>query len=154
MFFHEPGRFIRPKFDRESDREGLNRAYASTDGLYVDRGVLYVAGTRLPFTRNGGVSDLLTDITIPFGMLSHTPRYQSALAASRFVDRVVGHSLGGAIALQISRDTGIPAVTYGAPSLPFTSLGERHNSLLDPVSFFDVNAIHDAGSGWNPHGFR
>jgi pimeloyl-ACP methyl ester carboxylesterase len=85
---------------------------------------------------------------------------QKALAANPQTTRVVGHSLGGAVALQAQKDNPkLASRTYGAPVWdPFGQDNidrgygifdkargrpggvERFRSLGDPVSFFDGSA--------------
>jgi pimeloyl-ACP methyl ester carboxylesterase len=90
-------------------------------------------------------------------------RYQearNALAANPQTTRVVGHSLGGAVALQLQKDDPkLASRTYSAPVWdPFGQDNvdrgygifdkaqgkpggvERYRSLGDPVSFFDGSA--------------
>jgi pimeloyl-ACP methyl ester carboxylesterase len=85
---------------------------------------------------------------------------QKALAANPQTTRVVGHSLGGAVALQAQKDNPkLASRTYGAPVWdPFGTDNqergygifdkaqgkpggvERYRSFGDPVSFFDGSA--------------
>ena len=56
---------------------------------------------------------------------------------------VVGHSLGGAVALQMQKeDPKLQARTYGAPVFDPLGInpGERSRSRFDPVSIFDRGA--------------
>ena len=61
------------------------------------------------------------------------------------IDRVVGHSLGGSVALQQQTDHDIPySRTFGAPVLSLNPLNrgnvDRVRHPLDPVSVFDREA--------------
>ena len=133
------------------DREGLDRAYARDDGVYVDGSTEYIAGTK-------SFGDAVDDLAIPLHMTNRTARYKSAartLAANPQVRRVIGHSLGGAVAMQLQED--IPSLnsrTYGAPALSFSGSGERFRSLGDPISMFDFGARETAPSSWNPHSYQ
>ena len=68
------------------DREGLDRAYARDDGVYVDGETEYIAGTK-------SFGDVIDDLSIPFGMTRGTARYEAAtrtLAANPKIRRVIG----------------------------------------------------------------
>ena len=85
--------------DKMEDREGLNRAYGLDEGVYVDGNDLYVAGTK-------SMRDVWDDLKIPFHMTNRSDRYQQAdriLQSSPQITRVVGHSLGGAVALELAK---------------------------------------------------
>ena len=60
------------------------------------------------------------------------------------MDRVVGHSLGGSVALEMQKEKGIPkSRTFGAPVLDLGMFGpkaERYRHPLDPVSILDRKA--------------
>ena len=133
------------------DREGLDKAYATPDGIYADGETEYIAGTK-------SFGDAVDDLSIPFGVTRGTARYESAArtsAANPKIRRVIGHSLGGAVALQLQKD--IPSLnsrTYGAPVLSFSGSGERMRSLGDPVSMFDFGSRETAPSTWNPHSYQ
>ena len=80
-----------------------------------------------------------------FGGSKAIHRYQMAQQATRATkpDTVVGHSLGGAVALQMQEeDPRLQARTYGAPVFdPLgTNPGERSRSRFDPISIFDRGA--------------
>ena len=78
---------------------GLDKAYNLDSGSYVFGDTLFVAGTK-------SLRDVWDDLKIPFGLTSWSDRYQQAdrvLQASPQVRRVVGHSLGGAVALELAK---------------------------------------------------
>ena len=133
------------------DREGLDRAYATPEGIFTDGATEYIAGTK-------SFGDAVDDLSIPFGMTRGTARYESAartLAANPQIRRVVGHSLGGAVALQLQKD--LPTLgsrTYGAPVLSFSGSSERMRSLGDPISMFDFGSRETAPETWNPHSYE
>ena len=91
-----------------SDEEGLKRAYDTSDGLYQHCDGLYqhynklfIAGTKdFPV-------DHIDDLKLPFdGTLNKTKRGRDADAYYRShheIDTVIGHSLGGAVALSLQR---------------------------------------------------
>jgi len=97
---------------------------------------MYIAGTR-------SAVDWAADTLIPLGMTRHTPRGKTAeLFYSLYrPTRVVGHSLGGAVALDIAEDHAIASTTYGAPVASLSS-GDRHRDYFDPVSMFDFGATN------------
>jgi len=133
------------------DREGLDQAYARDDGVYVVGDTEYIAGTK-------SFGDAVDDLSIPLGMTNRTARYRDAsrtLAANPKIRRVVGHSLGGAVALQMQHDNpNLKSMTYGAPVLSFSGSSERRRSLGDPISMFDFGSRETAPSTYNPHSYQ
>ena len=83
------------------DRKGLDVAYSLNSGSYLPQGnALCVAGTK-------SARDVWGDLKIPFYLTSWSDRYQEAdraLGASPQVTRIVGHSLGGAVALELAKN--------------------------------------------------
>ena len=87
-----------------------------------------------------------------WGNLQNSRRYADAerayndlLQRGMPIDRVVGHSLGGSIALQEQKDKAIDfSRTFGAPVFDLNPLKrgtqERYRHILDPVSIFDRGA--------------
>ena len=135
---------------RITDAEGLSRAYQQGDA-YPHGKTLYIAGSHTS-------QDWIDDVTkIPFwrplfGGAKAIHRYQMAQQAARATkpSTIVGHSLGGAVALQ-KEDPTLQARTYGAPVWDPSGQhpGERSRSRFDPVSFFDRGATStlDAPAG-------
>jgi len=133
------------------DEEGMGKAYAdaSYPGVYYDQNTrtMYVKGTV-----DG--QDWWDDVTkVPvWGNLQDSRRYKDAerayndlLQRGLPVDRIVGHSLGGSVALQEQKDKGIDfSRTFGAPVVdlnPFhRGTQERYRHPLDPVSILDRGA--------------
>jgi hypothetical protein len=133
------------------DEEGMQKAYSDTTypGVYYDQSTrtMYVKGTV-----DG--TDWWDDFTkVPvWGDLRDSRRYKDAELAYRDllrrgypIDRVVGHSLGGSIALQEQEDKNIDfSRTFGAPVFdlnPFhRGTQERYRHPLDPVSILDRGA--------------
>ncbi len=131
------------------DRQGLAEAYELDSGSYVAGDTLYVAGSK-------SARDWWGDLKIPFGMTNRTQRYEDAsrvLKASPQVQRIVGHSLGGAVALALQKTHQIKTVTCGAPVIS-ASGGERHRALFDPVLMFDFGAKTELPRGINPPWIR
>ena len=83
-----------------SDEEGLKRTYGTKDGLYQHYNKLFIAGTKDP-------TDMVDDLKLPFGdTLNNTTRGKTADAYYRShgeIDTVIGHSLGGAVALSLEK---------------------------------------------------
>ena len=144
----------KPKMEKPpTDKEGLQRAYAQGD-TYVWGDTLYIAGSHT-------ARDWFDDVTkVPFwGDLRGAERYEAAektLKAHRNIRRVVGHSLGGSVALELQKNyKGLASRTYGAPVWdPFgedhMKYGkvERYNNLFDPVSMFDGSV--NSSIKWDP----
>lgn len=93
--------------------------------------------------------DWYDDVTkIPFwGDLRNSTRYQEAekaLNANPNIKNVVGHSLGGSVALELQKNhPNLTSRTYGAPVFnPFggDDKAERYRNWFDPFSVFDRSA--------------
>ena len=84
-----------------TDEEGLKLAYETKDGLYQHYDKLFIAGTKdFP-------TDHIDDLKLPFDdTLNKTKRGRDADAYYRShheIDTVIGHSLGGAVALSLEK---------------------------------------------------
>ena len=136
----------------KQDEAGLANAYNDRTAT----GVYYDPNTRTEYVK-GSVTgrDWYDDVTkVPFGSTRDSERYQQAdkayddlLAKGKVVDRIVGHSLGGSVALDMQKNHGIPqSRTFGAPVLDANPFGhsERYRHPLDPVS------VLDRGATWGP----
>ncbi len=135
-----------------TDKTGLVNAYAQGD-TYAHGDTLYIAGTH-------NLQDVFDDVSkVPFwGDVRQSARYQAAekaLEANPNIKRVVGHSLGGSVALELQKNhTGLDSRTYGAPAWDPMSQDqlrgkvERYRNLTDPVSFFDGSVNNRIK--WNP----
>ena len=136
--------------DDITDAQGLRRAYHQGDS-YPCGNALYIAGSHTG-------EDWFDDVTkVPFwGSVTRATRYQQAekaLKANPNITRVVGHSLGGSVALELQKNyPRLQSRTYGAPV--WDPLGrdgntaDRHRNWLDPVSMFDRSATRSVK--WNP----
>jgi hypothetical protein len=149
-----------------TDKEGLERAYQQGDA-YAYGDTLYIAGshtardwfddvTKIPKWQNvpGGfnpVVDLMNTglgkKVLGTGDLRKSERYgaaEKALKANPNIKRVVGHSLGGSVALELQKNySGLESRTYGAPVWdPLGKDGkvDRYRNWFDPVSVFDRSA--------------
>ena len=68
---------FKPKYNNNlSDTEGLNKAYTNRKGVFIDGNKLYVAGTFGKSNIISNINDILSDITIPFGLSSFSERYR------------------------------------------------------------------------------
>lgn len=132
-----------------NDREGLQRAYQQGDA-YARGDTLYIAGSHT-------AKDWYDDVTkVPFwGDLRESTRYkqvEKALKANPNIKRVVGHSLGGSVALELQkRSPKLESRTYGAPVWnPMGGEGDvdRYRNWGDPFSVFDRSARRSVK--WNP----
>ena len=133
-----------------SDRVGLDRAYADPNKVFETGDTMYIAGT-------SSFGDVIDDIALPFGLTRRTQRYMAAdrmLASNPKIRRVVGHSLGGAVALQMQKDhpQQLGSRTYGAPVVSATP-GERYRSWGDPVSILDFGTHRSLPHSLNPHSY-
>ena len=127
-----------------SDEEGLKRAYEAKDGLYQHYNKLFIAGTK------DWPGDAIDDLKLPFDdTLNKTKRGRDADAYYRShheIDTVIGHSLGGAVALSLEKtykkQDGNPygiiqSKTFGAPVISgsiktplLKKYSERRNSRI------------------------
>jgi len=134
------------------DATGLDEAYATDEGTYTAGKSLYVAGTK-------SVGDAIDDLGIPLGLTNMSARYRDSalvLNANPQITRVVGHSLGGAVALQLQKENpALDAVTYGAPvvSLPRGGSSERFRQYVDPVAALDFGATTSVPQQLNVHSY-
>ena len=139
-----------------TDTEGLERAYQQGDA-YAHGDTLYVAGS---WTGKDWYDDLTK---VPFwGDLKNATRYQQAdkaLMANPNIKNVVGHSLGGSVALELQKNhPNLQSRTYGAPVWDpfgednkrkgFSGQVDRYRNLGDPFSIFDGSAKNSIK--WNP----
>ena len=131
----------------------MSKAYADTTypGVYYDPQTRteYVKGT-VPTNLNDWIDDVTKipvwgDIHDADRMKMAEAAYQDLIKKGKPVDRVVGHSLGGSVALQLQKDHDIPfSRTFGAPVLdlnPFQN-AERYRHPLDPFSILDRGATN------------
>ena len=126
-----------------TDKQGLDKATAARDKVYVHGNTMYVAGT-------SNLQDVWDDFKIPFGKTAQSQRYKDAdalLAKNPQASNLVGHSLGGAAVLEMQKNHGnktFKTNTYGAPAVSFTTPdnkdNHRYRNYGDPISIFDRGA--------------
>lgn len=106
-------------------RDGIRHSYDHADGLCRQRNTLYIAGAR-PF------GDVFADVNLFAQQTSHTERFEAArqyLDEYPDIDKVIGHNVGEAVALQLQADynkqeRGLHTTTYGAPVCNIPVLSE------------------------------
>jgi hypothetical protein len=146
----------------KQDEEGMGKAYgdASYPGVYYDQNTrtMYVKGT----VDGQDWWDNISKVPV-WGDLKDSRRYQDAerayndLLKKGFpIDRVVGHSLGGSVALQQQKDKNIDfSRTFGAPVVDLNpyhrGTQERFRHVLDPVSMLDRGAAWSGSLKAYPH---
>lgn len=164
--------------DPISDRVGLARAYASPDGLYFNNSTLYVRGT------NSVEEAAVEWPKLAVGNYEGVDLYHEALAAirdryaydDRVTTRVVGHSLGGAVAealmshrtdAMVTDSEGLSrpspylqhletATAYNgweSPLRPRPEAVQRYGHIFDPVTFFGSLDHVTLPTNWNPHDY-
>ena len=93
-----------------TDEEGLKQAYESKDGLHQHYNKLFIAGTR-DFPR-----DHTDDLKLQMNcIVNKTRRGRTADAHYRShheIDTVIGHSLGGAVALSLEKQYKKKGITF------------------------------------------
>jgi hypothetical protein len=138
------------------DKDGLDKAYSKESKLYTHGDTLYIAGT-------SSLQDVWDDLKIPFRQTDKSMRYKNAsalLKVNRDITNVVGHSLGGSVALELQQnfpERNFKTNTYGAPVFSATpagtATGNRYRNYFDPISFLDRGANSSINIGLNPHTF-
>jgi hypothetical protein len=135
-----------------SDKVGLHRAYDRSGKIYAHGSTLYIAGT-------SSMRDVWDDIKIPLHLTRFSDRYQNAskyLEDHRNIKSLVGHSLGGSVALELQGNMEyrhFKTNTYGAPVFSLTPATNRYRNYGDPVSMFDLGAQKSQYIGLNPHSY-
>jgi hypothetical protein len=135
------------------NENGLNKAYNNLNKIHVQGDTMYIAGT-------SNLKDVYDDITkIPFfGTITDSTRYnqaKTALDLNPNITKIVGHSLGGSVALEFQKNNPkYNTTTYGAPVLQIGSKqGNRFRFPYDPVSYLDNGAITVDKINFNPHSY-
>ena len=138
---------------------------------------MYVSGTKnasalldiarspvsfFPHLLAGDLQDMWDDASkVPFGLVRYSDRYRSAepmLLANPQVTKVRGHSLGGAVTLELAKnhpERHLETRVYGAPVLTFhNDAGERYRHPGDFISMLDFGARNEPNVNWNPHSYE
>ena len=135
-----------------SDVEGLQRAYARTNGVYIRTNTMFVAGTKdFPQDHWDDVSK------IPFQAITNSLRYMNAdkalnqndaLYPNHEITSLVGHSLAGSVVLEMQKqypDINFITTTFGAPvasmTAPHGTNNKRYRNDDDPTSMIDRGSI-------------
>jgi hypothetical protein len=147
------------------DEDGMTKAYgdATATGVYYDprSRSMYVKGT-VPTSAKDWWDDVSKipawgDIHDADRMQQAEAAYENLIGQGKPVDRVVGHSLGGSVALQLQKDKDIAfSRTFGAPVFqlsPFERTAERYRHPLDPVSVLDRSATNIRTLDFNTHAY-
>jgi len=139
-------------------------AYSSFKGMHTaDDGTLYVAGTRT--LQHAFWRDMWDDMKLPYAGVvpstgvRNTFRYnevKTQIQANPRINRLVGHSLGGAVVRAIAEDYPNQIKdyeVYGTPGVRLTG-NDPHSFRyrFDPISIFD-RAAQSRGFATNPHGY-
>ena len=140
-----------------NDVEGLNKAYSLPNRIYIDpyNKAMYIAGTST-------ATDVWDDLKIPNRNLNKSWRYEIAdqlLQRDNEIKEIVGHSLGGSVALELQQrhpERQLRTITYGAPVASSYNKdeyknSERYRNDYDPISILDRNAKSGPGTTSNPH---
>ena len=141
-----------------SNAQGIRLAYDNNNKIFVRNNKMYIAGTT-------NFNNWLENLTkLPFGVLGgirDMERYihaEDILKNNPEIDTVIGHSQGGAVALQLAKDysdRNLKTRTYNAPvfSMGFNPNTEQHmrfRKVGDPVSAFDGGAVKVYTDTLNP----
>ncbi len=135
-----------------TDKAGLEKAYGREPKLYTHGDTLYIAGT-------SSLQDVWDDLKIPLNLTEQSMRYRKAaslLKVNPDIMNVVGHSLGGSVALELQKnfpDRKFKSNTYGAPVFSLSGADNRFRNYFDPVSLLDRGAKNSLHVGLNPHSF-
>jgi len=130
-----------------ADKWGLDIAYGMPSGVFIQGDTMYIAGTK-------SLRDIVDDTLIPFSETQRTQRFADAEKRLKpRIKRIVGHSLGGSVALELAKRHNLESETYGAPVFFGSESSTRHRHNWDPISFFDRGASSTSSPGWNPHSY-
>ena len=153
--------------EKLEDRAGLKNAYDSPSGLYKTGKTLFISGTT---GKDGSITrDILDDlIHLPSRNAENTEKYKDAkkmLEQSPEITRLVGHSLGSAVANTLNQNfpNRFETTTYATPAVKPKRKGKQnpkhrdYRNPNDPVSVLDGYAITSDFNDANPlvaHGFQ
>ena len=158
--FHTPEATVSPAaVSFKGDEKALNHAYANP------KGTAYVAATKTMYLKGSSTAtDWLDDFrTIPFGDPAPSERYGQAMDAyndltgsNKPVERVVGHSLGGSVALELQKDLAkqgraVGSRTFGAPVLDAKPFDRYYNNAERYRHPTDIVSLLDRGAKWGKY---
>lgn len=138
------------------DRTGLERAYATSNRLYVEGDTLYIAGTQ-------DAVDIVDDAKLPFDGVSRTARYLAAeriLEQNPEIDHIVGHSLGASVAADLALRLSTTYELYALPAWYRTKTNRQllpehvHSEMYDPISVAGKQHDRSRPSTYNPHAYQ
>ena len=125
---------------------GLDSAYKSDNKISIKDDTMFLAGT-------SNLQDVWDDFKIPFRLTRFTKRYQDAdnlLKSNPQVKKLVGHSLSGAVSMELQKqhpNRAYDITTYGAPLLQLGGQKyKRFRKSGDLISGLDDGAITYKGS--------
>ena len=139
-----------------SDRQGLNRAYGSRNGVFYNNGILYVAGTR---TVQNAIDWWPL---VPLNQVERSSIYKTTRQVLNLypeTTKIVAHSFGALVGQNLAERNNIDYLGYGVPqfTLPGANVDRMNTTISnigDPVSALDFNAFHRyPHSLVNPHGY-
>ena len=146
----KPTSFV--KFRQTNDfhavnENGLDFAYMNKDNyLHSNDDTLFIAGTQTGRDWYDNIKN------IPFGDITKNKRYKDAddhLKNNPNINRLVGHSAGGNIALELQKNypnKNYKVVTYGSPIVSLDPFKENKNNVEsfkhngDPIASLDMYA--------------
>ena len=133
-----------------TDAEGLDRARDQEKRIYVHGNTMYLSGTAWRNKKTGmpSLQDPWDDLKIPIYKTRYAQRYKDAeefMKQNPNIDRIVGHSLGGVVGLELGDKHKIETRTYMAPVVDTGLFNrgiqpERYRNDNDPISMFDRGA--------------
>ena len=137
-----------------------HKAYTNGKGFFTDGNKLYAAGTFGKSNIKSNINDILSDITIPFGLSSYSQRYKDIsdiLDENHNISEVINHLLGSSASakyLKENPDRTIRLTTYGAPFISMSNKNDDNYTGLrnfgDIVSILDRGSITSNRGGFNP----
>jgi pimeloyl-ACP methyl ester carboxylesterase len=132
-----------PSTQTPTDKEGLDKAYASDNKIHVEGNTMYVAGA-------SSAGDWLDTLKIPLGRTAEAQRYKDAdalLSKNPQITNLVGHSLGGSSILELQKNHGEKTFSTNTYNAPVTSIvrpdninNHRYRNFGDPFSALDRQA--------------
>ena len=149
--------------NRIDDVKGLKFAYGRDTGIFVDNNTMYISGTGGKDGIGSKVNDVFSDIfLLPTHNTQFSQKYQDVvkeLEKNPNVNRLVGHSLAGAVIQEINNKNNNKYVStvYGSPFINLRGGGGAKNprhlrfrNSNDVISMLDRDAIQADAHTNNP----